>query len=119
MQYVMQKYSLVIKRANICLPIVITYRHVEERTHSLEYLVALDRVGSAKPFVDEALRLVNPKDKSIFTLALQRVVNHALIFLDGFDYRQKQQLQNRYFPTPKEQKRLMAQRMANENRRNE
>jgi len=96
-----------------------SFSYSVKSTYSLEHLMSLIRVGSAKAFVDEAIKLNDYNNGWAFTTALHRIVRHALITMNNIDYRMRQQIEARFFPAVEDQKRIMAQRMLSEGKKGE
>lgn len=96
-----------------------SYNYFDDDTYALEHLMILERVSANRQFVDDALKMDDPKKGFVFTIALRRIVSHALVFMNGMDFRLSQQLQTKFFPQRDVQKRLMSQRLANENKKGE
>lgn len=96
------------------------YDYARSETYSLEHLMMLEKQNVANQFVSTAINMTNQKKDQIFSTLLRRIVNHALVYMNGLDFRLIQQLQSKFFPAKDAQakdtqKKLRMQRIKNIN----
>ena len=68
------------------------FPYQNKATNSLEHLMFLERTNNAREYVKEAERIGLDTKKVMPSLALKRVVRHAMIYMKQLDFRDRQQL---------------------------
>lgn len=96
-----------------------SFNYEKEDTYSLEHLMMLEKQNASTTFTESALNLYDDRKGHIYLTLLKRIVNHAFVFMDNFEFRLKQRLQTKFFPSKEHAKELMIQRKRNSNKVNE
>jgi len=94
-----------------------TFNYKSRDTYALEHLMILEKQASPVKFAETAVGLIDKKKGHIFSTLLSRIVSHALVYMKKIDYRSGDQLKTKFFPTKEIQKKLMANKMKNQRKK--
>lgn len=93
------------------------FNYSAKTTFELEHLMMLEKMNYCQRFTDTAIKLEDEKNCHIYKILLKRIINHALIFMENIDYRTKQRLQSKFYPSvsSNKQRQIIYQRSKNAN----
>ena len=87
-----------------------------KETYGIEHLMMLEKQSSSQAFIAEAKRLSNNKRGAFYVAIIRRIVGHAIVFKNELNYSERQQLQAKFFPNNRTEKRFLLERSKNKDK---